>query len=105
MERCLTCKYFSGKLHLPLCSRVLLVNTHHQILPPQSKFEKGFVYEYCYTVCSKESLCGKDGKLYEKYNGNNGNNEYNIVSSIPIIEKGHYNEDYLQEFGKYLRLT
>jgi hypothetical protein len=102
MERCLTCKYFSGKTHIPLCSRVLLVNTKPYILSPQAKFEKTSVYEYCYNVCNKESLCGKDGKLYEKYSGNN---EYNILPIIPIMKNGDYNEDYLQEFGKYLRLT
>jgi hypothetical protein len=100
MERCLTCKFFSGKTHLPLCRRVLLVNTQHCIVPPQCKFEKELVYEYCYTVCSKENLCGKDGKLYEKYNEG-----LNIKPVIPIMKNGQYNEDYLKEYGKYLRLS
>lgn len=90
MERCITCKYFSGKTYLPLCSRVLLVNTQRQILPPTSKFEKGKVYEYCYTVCSNDSLCGKDGKLYEK--------ELTLQNQIPIIKNGKVNELYKQ-FG------
>jgi hypothetical protein len=100
MDRCLTCKFFSGKTYLPLCRRVILVNTQHCILPPQCKFEKGTVYEYCYTVCGKENLCGKDGKLYEQYSEG-----FNIKPVIPIMKNGEYNEDYLKVYGKHLRLS
>ena len=89
MEKCFTCKFFSGKPHLPLCSRVLLVNTQHRILPPQCKFEKRHVYEYCHTVCGKESLCGKDGKLYEPYE-----NGLNLKIIEPIIQFGEYTPKY-----------
>lgn len=89
MERCLTCKFFSGKPYLPLCSRVLLVNTQHHILPPPCKFEKGYVYEYCNTVCGKESLCGKDAKLYEPYE-----HGINLKYTEPIMEFGEYTSKY-----------
>jgi hypothetical protein len=102
MERCLTCKYYSGIKYMPLCSRVVLINTQRYIVPPPCKFQDYRVYEGCHIVSSNDNLCGKNGNLYEKNDGSSSG----MKKTNPVIMiKGEYTEEYKQKYGKYLNIS